>query len=312
MRNSYTEELLDQYEAFYIITRTVAMLGTQNSEPFDRDAQMLIDFCGQVYGWRPELIDASVDLLLGDMMRLGLMSDYSVLASAEMLDEHVKDNLILYEIKAMALEEANRAELICGSQLNDRVAYEIQNRMSSRSFHHVYEPRVRYAQFKSRTDSGESAATLQTALLQILGIGCEKSTAKAQKLLERTLLWGGHNARAAAKILAFLWLQENNPGMVSFYETIFAYLSAAAALPDLLRSETAEHAEAAKYCVLIAAMQSVINKNGNVRRMDVMFADLINGDEIPFSDKLAWICRYWDGTWLKSYISDRETVKIGF
>lgn len=308
MCNDYTDELLNHYEAFYLMTRSAAVLGTQNSEQFDRDAQMVIDFLGQVYGLRQELIGTAIELILGTMASVGLVSDYRALASSEMLDEQVKDNLIFYEVKGKALEEASRAELRSGIQINDKAAQEIRSSMCFHTFHHVYRPNVRYEHLKGRADTGEVISTLQTAIMQILGIGCEKNLSCAQKLLKRALLWG---EKPAAKILGFLWAEEGDRETAAFYEAVYAYLTEAADLSTLLK-KSAEGSKAAEYCVLIAAVQLIAIKIGGSHEIDVMFADQMNREEVSFPNKLAWISRYRDGAWMKGYLSAQATKKIGF
>lgn len=302
------DELLDRLEAFYVMTQAAAMLGTQNSELFDRDAQMLIDFLGQVYGWSRELTDAAADMILGDMMRIGLAEDYRAMASAEMLEECVKKHLIFYEIKGRVLEAMAHSDR-SNSWQDTKVAQEIRNSLGFDFFHHLYEPHAQYAHLKARADGGEPAASVQTALMLLLGIGCERNIAYAQRLLERALLWG---ERTGAKILAFLWAQEGNRKMESFYEAVFTYLYEAVDLSELLPAEKAENTVAAEYCTLIAAIRSLVIQSSGRQGVDVMFADLINREDISFPDKLSLIRRYRDGTWLKACPAKREPVKIGF
>ena len=309
MRDRYVDELLGHYyEPFYFMVRQTAMLGTRNSELLDRDAQTMIDFLGAVYGLRQELIDAAMDLVIGPMMRVGLASDYRALASADMLDEYVKDNLILYQVKGDALEEINRSELLGGIQPNDKVALEIRNSMGFTSFHHEYEPVVRYARLQARADCGEPLSTLQTAIMRILGIGCESNIAYAQRLLERALLWGH---KEAAMVLRYLWLQEGSADMVSFLGTVHQYLTTPSELQEPL-AEGAEKAKAAEYCILIAAIRPAVRRNGGSEIIDATFADLINRDDIPFPSKLALVARHRDGTWLRRYAMNRKPIKIGF
>ena len=309
MRDRYVDELLSHYDAFYFMVRSAAMLGTRNSEQFDRDAQMVIEFLSAVYGLRQDIIDAAMDLVIGPMMRVGLASDYRALASADMLDEYVKDNLILYQVKGDALEEIIRSELLGGIQPNDKAALEIRSNMGFTSFHHEYEPVVRYARLQARADCGEPLSILQTAIMRILGIGCESNIAYAQKLLERALLWG---YKEAAMVLRYLWLQEGNADMVSFFDHVYAFLSTPAELQEPL-AEGAENAKTVESCILIAAIRSAVRRNGGSEIIDATFADLVNRDDIPFSDKLAMITKYRDGAWLRRYsLLNRKPIKIGF
>lgn len=309
MGSGYVNELLEHNEVFYAMTRAAAMLGSQNSDIFDHDAQMMIDFLGQVYDWPREWIETAGNLIIGPMMRIALISDYRALASVEMLGEDDKDKLVFYEIKGKVLEEIGSAESNSSNQLYYKAAQEIRNSMSFYYFHHVYEPRVQYAHLKARTDRGEPASTLQTAIMLILGIGVEKNIARAQRLLERALLWG---EKTAAKILGFLWTREGDHEMASFYNTVFEYLSAEIELPCVPTEEEAGNTSAVEYCILIAAVQSRVIRGSGTCEIDTMFADLINREEAPFSDKLDWIYRYRDGAWIKRCLVGRRTMKIGF
>lgn len=300
MRDRLSEELLEQYEAFSLMLRSTAMLGTQSSHRFDRDAQSIIDLLGQVYGWRQELTDAAADLILGELMRLGLLSDFQALASAELLEQSVKDHLILYQLKGMALEETARSQLAVDGQHGDRSARELKSSTGGQTFHHVYEPTVRYTRLQAGADNGEPLATLETALLRLLGIGCERDLSYAQLLLERSLLWG---AREAAKVLGFLWAREGDPAMVSFFQAVHDYLSTPSRLP--------EDPKAAEYCILIAAVRSTVRRQ-NGGSIDVLFADLMGREDIPFAEKLAWTARYKDGVWLRRCLTGQRTMKIGF
>lgn len=305
MRDRYVDELLNNYEAFHLMIRSTSMLATRNSKNFDRDAATLIDFIGASYGWRQELIDAAADLILGDMMRVALISDVRALASADMLDDFEKDNLILYEVKGAALEEVARSETFNCGQPIDKAVQGLKSGAGFLAFHHVYEPVVRYAQLSLRADCGEPLSTLQIALMRILGIGCDRSIAHAQQALERALLWG---SKEACKVLRYLWEQEGNHSMVSFLESVYTYLGRSCELQDPL-AEGAEDTKAAEYCILIAGVRSIVHRCGEI---DVAFADLLNRDDIPFPRKLAWIAKYKESAWLRGYQPGREPLKIGF
>lgn len=305
MRSRYVDELLNHYEAFYLMIRSTAMLATKNSEMFDRDAAALIDFIGASYGWRRELIDAAADLVLGDMMRVALLSDVRALASVEMLDDVERDHLVLYEVKGAALEEVARSEMFHWGQPVDKAAQGLKSNAGFLAFHHVYEPFVRYAQLSARADRGEPLSTLQIALMRVLGIGCGRSVPRAQKSLERALLWG---SREACMTLRYLWELEGNYGMTAFFDSVYAYLDGSREPHDPL-AEGEEGVKAAEYCILIAGVRSILRSRGEI---DVAFADLLNRDEIPFPRKLAWIAQYKEGAWLDGYQISRKPLKIGF
>ena len=135
--------------------------------------------------------------------------------------------MILFEIKGMAIEETSLAQIIC-SPIAQRIGTDIKNNMEYDSFHHKYEPRLRFNQIKRFADKGNTVAVLQQALMLILGIGCQKDIVSAQRLLQNLLIWG---EKSASIILSFLWNRENNQELKSFYQNIYLRVSPSEAKP---------------------------------------------------------------------------------
>lgn len=300
---------LDHCDTFYLMVRSVALLGSQNSALLDRDAQMLIDFIGRVYGWRPELTNGAMDFILGDLMKVGLAADYLSLASAGMLDETVRENLIFFEIKGKAIEEVNRGEVVIDNVFELNLMQEIRSSMNFTSFHHTYEPRVRFSQIKRKASGGDALYALQMAMMLILGIGCESDIVLAQRLLEGLLVW---REKAAAKILSFLWARENDGEAASFYQDVFHWLDSPQPVFVPLPARTENAPRTAEYCTVISAVQSLIKNAGGKREVDFLFAGLMNSEEIPFAEKLDLIRRYKDGAWLSYYSDCYAKPRIGF
>lgn len=308
-RNAFYDEFLGHFDAFYLMVRSVAVLGSQNSALLDRDAQLLIDFIGRVYGWRQELVCGAMDFILGDLMKVGLAADYSALASVEMLDESVRENLIFFEVKGKAIEEVNRAEVVIDNAFELNLMQEIRASMNFTAFHHTYEPRVRFSQIKRKACGGDALYALQMAMMLILGIGCESDIVLAQRLLERLLIW---REKAAAKILSFLWARENDGEAASFYQNVFEWLDSPQPVLEPLPERPDAPARAAEYCTVISAVQSLIKNAGGKREVDFLFAGLMNSEDIPFVEKLDLIRRYKDGAWLSRYNNRDVKPRIGF
>ena len=308
-RNTFYDEFLDRCDAFCLMVRSVAVLGSQNSALLDRDAQILIDFIGRVYGWRRELINGAADFILGDLMKVGLTADYLALASAEMLDETVLENLIFFEIKGNAIEEVNRAEVVIDNVFELNLMQEIRSSMNFRAFHHTYEPRVRFSQIKRKACGGDALYALQMAMMLILGIGCESDIVLAQRILERLLVW---REKTAAKILSFLWARENDREAASFYQDVFEWLDSPQPVLEPLPTWPEGAARTVEYCTIISAVQSLIKNAGGKREVDFLFAGLMNCEDIPFAEKLDLIRRYKDGAWLSYYNNHQVKPRIGF
>lgn len=300
-------ELLNNCEAFNLMTKSVAMLGSKSSDAFLKDAAVIIDFIGKAYEWPQERIDTATKTILGEMMRVGLVSDYLALGSAEMLDEETKKNMVFYEIKGRAIEEVNRSEMLAATT-GQRAEYETKNSMGYSSFHHIYEPHIRFLQIKKAADSGEMTAMLEEALMLICGIGCEHDIVSAQWLLQNLLIWGD---KTAALILSFLWGREENEEMQNYYECIYERIGDNRPLFDG-DTEKGERKESDNTCIVIAAIQSFIIKGSGKRDVDMLFADLINCENLSFEEKLELIKKYKDGSWLNK-LKEKEIKKpIGF
>ena len=301
--NEKMATLLDNYNAFYLMVKTVAMLGTKNSEEFDRDALLLIYFIGKAYHWDQEKIDYAAEIILGEMMRVGLASDYLALASTNLLDADIKKNMLLYEIKGRAIEEVNRAEII-GGGLEQRIEYEIKNSMGYTSFHHEYEPRFRFAQIDKLSENGEITALFEKALMLILGIGCVSDIVSAQRILQNLLIW---DEKSASLILSFLWEREGDKNMQTYYSDIYDRLSRNEYIEDVQKDDKIE-----EIYLLISSIQSFIVKNYRAKEVDMLFADLINSDEIDFQKKMDIIRQYKDGNWLNILVNHKPKHTIGF
>lgn len=297
-KHIFYDIFLDHYDALYLMIRSAAILGSQNSEAYDRDARQLIDFIGQVYGWPQEWISSAEAWVLGDLMRVGLIADYHALSSADILDETVRDNRVFFEMKGKAIEEVLRIELAAANGSGQKTVQEIRNIMNAGLFHHAYDPRVKFSQMKGRAADGDVVCSLQMAMMLIIGIGCESDVSQAQRLLERLLIWG---EKAAAKILASLWTWEEDGEQAAFYQRIFEWLDSPGLSPPPF-----------EYCTVISAIRSFIVCGMGRREMDLMLADLMVREEIPFAEKLAMICRYKDGAWMHHYNQAQEKTKIGF
>lgn len=304
-KDNLLEELLDNNEAFYLMIRSVAMLGSENSELLDRDAQILISFIGQVFSWKQEMIDAAIDLILGDMMRVALIADYHALASAEMLDKNTAGNLVLYELKGRAIEEIYCIEAENYFFSEQQIVREAKNQMCYHSFCHVYDPRVKYHEIKKKADHGEMLCTLQEAFMLILGIGCKSDIPLAQHLLERLLIWG---EKTAAIILAFLWDQEDQE-MALYYRRIVDKLNRGIAFPEHLFGKSAENDPVGELCYIIGAIQSIIIRSSEKKEIDILFADTLNQETLSFFQKISLIRQYKEGEWV-DYSFTRE--KLGF
>lgn len=298
--------LLDRCDAFCLMTRSAAMLGTRNDPQFDADAAAIIAFLGAAYAWPQTLIETATDCILGPMMRLALTADYLALSSTELLDDELRSNLVLLEIKARAIEEVNRTETV-GATSGQRAEHELKSAMGYTAFHHKYEPRLRFAQIRRLAGGGDAAAMLQEAIMRILGVGCRSDVALAQRILQNLLVWG---EKSAAILLSYLWGEEGDETLRSYYRSIYDLLDGTRLAPDAEEAAAPDRAE--QYLILIGAVQSLIVRGSGRREVDPLFAALLNRDELTFEEKLELIRGYKDGKWLHRWEHRSPRRPVGF
>ena len=293
-------ELLDHCDAFCLMTLVTTVLGSGHDDDLRRDSCYIIDFIGKAYGMPFELIQAAERFILGEMSRIQTRSDCRALASAEKLDESVKENMVLYEIKARAIEEARCTDIPEYPSMSGWIR---QTRIDL-GYHAVrrpYEPRLRYAQIKRSAQFGEPNTIMQLALMQILGIGCSSDIVSAQWLLQGLLIWG---EKAAAMILAYLWGLEGDAKAESFYKSIYDKMDRGVFIPG---GEAPED----RFCMLIEAVRTMIIRRTGRRETDLIFAELLYSEELSFCEQLNLIRTYAEGTWMDRLNEKRISVTAG-
>ncbi len=190
MNKKLLADIYGNFDIFHLMCLSAALMSTYNSAEFDNDAHKIISFIGSAFGLDGEKTKEFEDCILGDMMNIGLITDYQAIASVDLLSERDKENIELYEIKGRILEETAICEAQNFSLPDMRIANQIKANMKYEYFHHPYNAKLRFWQLNRLAKNGNIDITRQTAMLYALGIGCEKDFKKAEELFLKCLLWG--------------------------------------------------------------------------------------------------------------------------
>lgn len=191
MRNKQLlSEIYNEFDAFHTMCISTTLMSTYNNEEFDIDAKKIITFIGEAFNLQRNTVKLFTDCILGDMMNIGLITDYQAIASVELLSEKDKENIELYEIKGRVIEEIASCEAQNYTVLDVRFANQIRANMKYEYFHHPYNSKLRFWQLCRLMKNGNVLITRQVAILYILGIGCETDFEKAEENLLECLLWG--------------------------------------------------------------------------------------------------------------------------
>ena len=301
--NEIRDSMREHYEAFYLMTLSAAFLNSAALGEFESDAGEVLAFVGKAYGLDEEVTGAFSGLILGDMMKIGLVSDYHALNAFEELDDRDRDNLIFYEIKGRAVEEVNRSNRRSYSQANSRLNQEMKTGMKYESFHHAYDATVRFESLKQQAGCGDINSTRQLGILYALGIGTECDLARAVMHLERCVMWG--DVPAAALLREVRSRKGDDQGArecEELYRLEKKYLEDG--VINLPGEEDVEDAVGERY-LCIALIRQYLVIQSRMEEIDIAFLQALSQPGLSHRDKLMLISRYKDSVW-KNFICGVE------
>lgn len=307
--NDAGKRVQENYEAFYLMTLSVAFLNSAAFGEFDRDAGKVISFIGSAYGLDDVTIGTFSGLILGDMMKIGLISDYHALSSFDNLSDSDRKNLVFYEIKGWALEEVNHSCRRDYFYANPRLNQNIKAGMKYESFHHAYASFLRFESLKRQASYGDLNSTRQLAVLYALGIGTRKDAGKAKMHLERCVMWGD----AASALLLKKLCADGKGGEVpgefgELYRLEKEYLGdGVISLPE--KEEVAAAVRERYLC--IALIRQYIVVQGKKEEIDIAFLEALLQPGLPLKTKLKYISQYKDFVWKNSICGEEEKNQIG-
>lgn len=299
----------NHYEAFYLMTLSVAFLNSAAFGEFEDDAEKVLSFIGKAYGLDKELVREFSGLILGDMMKIGLVSDYHALSALEDLSDRDRDNLIFYEIKGRVLEEVNRSERRGYFQANSRTNQDMKAGMKYESFHHAYDPVVRFEGLRQQAGFGDLNSTRQLAVLYALGIGTERDLEKAKMHLERCVMWG--NVASTILLQEVCTCGKDDKGSKEFMEL---YRLEKKYLEDgvisLPKNEEAAGTVKNRY-LCIALIKQYLVVQGKMEEIDIAFLNALSQPGLSLKVRLQFISRYKDFVWKNSICGKDERNHIG-
>lgn len=293
-------------EAFYTMTLASAMVSTYNSEESDSDAEKIIRYIGEAYRLEDSFIDECKEKILGDMMSVGLVSDYLALSSLDMLDDKDRQNIALYDIKGQIIEQVNHIKSRDYTNKSAKAGRVSKNQKQYETFHHPYNAYRSFFSLNKLAEFGEMTATRQVALLYITGVGCEKNLQKAEQLLLRCVFWSD---KVSVKLLAYLYRLLNNGEKEKCCEKIY----------ELEKDTTITHSyclfngdEAERSFSLIRLIKNAVILQSDVNIIDTVFVDVMANASVPVEKKTAYIVDYKNRPWNKEVLSGTDNQFIGF
>lgn len=297
-----TNELLpviyDNFDAFHAMCFSASLMSTYNNKSFDSDAHRIITFIGEAFKLPQEMICAFEHCILGDMMNIGLITDYQAIASGELLSDSDKENIALYEIKGRILEEIAIVEAQNYNISDTSIVSKIKTHMKYEYFHHPYNAKLRFWQLNRLMKSGNVDVTRQIAVLYALGIGCAQDFQKAEESFLKCILWGDD---ISAILIDELYLK-NKAKNSEYYKLLSD--DAAKNICDIKIGEYGQLMRYLKAYIIAPRKDPLINHE---------LAGVLISDKLSYQNKVDLILNFNEKTWRNASVSAHSTEsRIGF
>lgn len=303
------KDVHNHYEAFYMMTLSVAFLNSAAFGEFDYDAEKVLAFIGRAYRLDDEVVREFSGLILGDMMKIGLVSDYHALSAIDDLSDRDRDNLIFYEIKGRVIEEVNRSNRRSYFQANSRINQDMKAGMKYESFHHAYDSVVRFESLRQQAGFGDLNSTRQLAILYALGIGTGQDLEKAGMYLERCVMWG--DVASTVLLQEVCSCGKDDKGSKEFMELYrLEKLYLKDGIINLPEKEIAADTVKNRY-LCIALIKQYLVVQGKMEEIDIAFLNAISQPGLSLKDRFHFISRYKDFMWKNSVCGTDERNHIG-
>ncbi|MBQ1186166.1 MAG: hypothetical protein IIX54_00555 [Clostridia bacterium] len=294
MNKKLLPEIYNNFDAFNLMCLSTTLMSSYNCEDFNFHAHQIINFIGKAFKLDGEMLAGFEDCILGDMMNIGLITDYHAIASVELLSETDKENIELYEIKGRVLEQ----KIICEAQnftaFDMRVANQIKSNMKYEYFHHPYNAKFRFWQLNQLVKNGNVDITRQLGILYALGIGCQQNTQKAEEYFLKCFLWGD---TVSAVLLGELY---EDTGIKNEYKNIYF-------------QETVSDQKVLENIKLMKLLNAYIIAPQKNQLINTELAKVLISGKISYKNKVELIVNWNEQTWrnLYRFISEKEK-HIGF
>ncbi len=290
--------IYDNFETFHTMCLSTSLMSTYNCKEFDSDAHKIIAFIGEAFELEQETINQFEKCILGDMMNIGLITDYQAISSTELLSDNDKENIELYEIKGRILEEIAVDEAQNYNISDMRIANQIKVNMKYEYFHHPYNAKLRLWHLNRLVKNGNIDITRQIAVLYALGIGCNIDFKRAEENLLKCILWGD---KISSVLIDKLYQKTGKTN--SGYKSIFSDDQP----EDISDTKVSEYWQLRK---LLNAYIIAPKKNSLINNE---LANILISNELSYQNKVEKILNFNEKTWRNAYLMmNNKENRIGF
>lgn len=297
------KKVFNNYEAFYEMVLVTTLMSNCVNDEYLEDAKKVIKFIGQSYSLEAQTIDEFTKIILEDLSEICLISDKQAEEQRKHYEAKFDVNDNIKEIKCSVLDEIESTyERI--KRFRNRNSFDYNS-------YRIYNAQVRFHELNSLGVLGIVKIVKTLAILQYLGIGCEKNNDKAITRLKQCVYWGDI---PSMYMLTNVYKEvENNDEYTLMNEvtklcTEYMYLGLTVLPKDINYSEKAKET----FVYISSIFQDVV-KASNLDDIVFSFIEAILLENLSYNDKMRLINNFSRGEFKEltnAYI--KENIKIGF
>jgi len=306
MLNENTKNIFDNYEAFYNALVSCTALSNDSSDGYRRDAKKIVDLICKAYALNKKTRDLFASVIFDTLEQITTLRDCNTVKQMENLSDGTDEDVLLY-MKCNVIEALH----FISTDMNygpypDRECFNYQ---SIKPYH----PNMRYFKINRVASYGIVVATRQTAIMQILGIGCEQDLETAERRLISCAFWGD---TFSLHLLAELKNMQNDAKEADRFKKLAEicdkYLyTGCTVLPKGVCDEYGNRISE-DYALISTILQDVVYAF-NLVRIDFSFIEAINSPELDYYQRMKFINDYKASEWKEvTNSSTSPTRKIGF
>ncbi len=300
-----TKRMLENYDTFYNMVMSTTIMSNAITESFRKDARVIIDFIGRAYNMSDDFIDNAADVILNDLISLGLTADQQAVYSGRTYGEEYTDKDVLFDIKGDVLNTLH--------SLSQDNSLSINASWFDYSHYKTYQAHVRYAKIHIAGASGHVIPARQVGILKVLGIGCDKNLQEGAKRLLQCALWGDMpSIYYLAYTYSLMGLMDKSKVFYELAELAQKYLLIGCTVIDDEDKERYSE-EARNYYVFISSIKQDIINAYNKKNIDFSFIEALTSDTLDYFKRMDFINNYDKKHWKEiTNSSERPSKKIGF
>ena len=298
------EKICRHYEAFSTMIVSTAMLSNVSSEEFDADGAKIIDLIGKAYQLDDELVNECKRIILDELVTISTSDDVASYINSKGYDYEPEAFDALLQMKCDALAVIRNVADTKDNNLNPSwFDYE---------HYRPYFPVARFEELSVAVSTGSIAVNRTLAIMQILGIGCDKNFKSAELRLKQCVLWADY---PSMHLLAYLYKLDKRADDAKAYQGLAETSDLIKEGRTLFPKELEEKygLRVKELFVMVASIKQDIIINSQRLNIDYSFVEVMMLQDLDFYNKLKYINEYHTQQWKEvTNPSSNPNKRLGF